>query len=223
MLYLSDLENSAEGGSIDSINMVSVFDLDKYDFKSEMMEMSEVMTPYLSLLSPLDKTLFDMYFLHNAKVEILAEYFEVSTTAIYKRIRAINNKLKSIVYLNMDKETLYNFLKTYFINDTNTAKYIVQFVFQRTSKAGDDESLDFSTIKHIIDILTQAKEAGVDNLSGYTIKPLKRNNKRHYAFLKIKRLLEVITFIIDKKAYRFSIFRGSLTGAFDYTGSSNDA
>jgi predicted DNA-binding protein YlxM (UPF0122 family) len=216
MLYLSDLENAGEGGSLDTINMTSIFDFDKYDFKSEMMEMSDVLSPYLSLLSPLDKTLYDMYFIHNAKVEVLALYFEVSTTAIYKRIRTINNKLKSIVYLNMDKETLYNFLKTYFIQDTNTAKYIVQFIFQRTSKVGEDEDLNFKTIQYIMDRLSQAHNAGVNSLSEFVIKPIKRNNKRHYAYLKIKRLLEVINFIIDKKAYRYSIFRGSLVGTFDY-------
>lgn len=217
MLYLSDLENASEG-ALDTINMTSVFDLEKYDFKSEMMEMAEVLSPYLSLLSPLDKTLYDMYFIHNAKVESLSLYFEVSTTAIYKRIRTINNKLKSIVYLNMDKEALYTFLKTYFINDTSIAKYIVHFIFQRTSKVEGETELNFKTIQHVIDRLTCAKASGVYGMQEYLVKPIKRNNKKHYAYLKVKRLLEVMTFIIDKKAYRYSIFRGSLVGILDYRG-----
>lgn len=213
MLYLSQIEEAA-GGSLDSIPMDSVFAFDKYDFKSEMMEIADILSPYLSLLSPLDKTLYDMYFIHDAKVEVLAEYFEVSTTAIYKRIRTINIKLKLIVYLNMDKESLYNFLKTYLINDTKTAKYMVQFIFHRTSRVSEEEDLNFKTIQYVTDKLKQVYDSGVDNISEFTIKRIKRNGKRHYAYLKIKRLLEVINFIIEKKAYRYGIFRGSLTGTY---------
>lgn len=217
MLYLSDLEFASEG-SLDTINMSSIFELDKYDFKTEMKEMDEILSPYLSLLSPLDKTLFDMYFIHNAKVEVIADYLEVSSTAIYKRIKTINHKLKSIVYLNMDKETLFNFVKTYIINDTNVAKFIVQFVFQRTSKVGEENDFDFKTIKKVISILEEVNNSGADNISLHLIKSIKRNGKRHYAYIKVKRLLEVITYLIDKKAYRFTIFRGSLDGEYFYQG-----
>ena len=217
MLYLSDLEFASEG-SLDTINMTSVFELDKYDFKTEMKEMNEILSPYLSLLSPLDKTLFDMYFIHNAKVEVIADYLEVSSTAIYKRIKTINHKLKSIVYLNMDKETLFNFVKTYIINDTNVSKFIVQFVFQRTSKVGEENDFDFKTIKKVISILEEVNNSGADNISSHLIKGIKRNGKRHYAYIKVKRLLEVITYLIDKKAYRFTIFRGSLEGEYFYQG-----
>ena len=73
MLYLSDLEE-ALGGSLDSVNMISIFDIDKYDFKTEMDELYETMSPYLSMLSPLDRTLYEMYFVNRAKAEYIASY-----------------------------------------------------------------------------------------------------------------------------------------------------
>lgn len=214
MLYLSDLEEAL--GSLDSVNMVSAFDLDKFNIKSELEDIEDVLDPYLSLLSPLDRSLFDMYYVNKAKTEFIASYFEVSSTAIYKRIRAINIKLRLVIYLNMNQEQLFRFLRTNFIKDTQTAEYITQFIFYRTSKVGSEEGLNFKAIQQIQDLLKEASKSSSGNINNHTIKMIKRNCKRHRAIINLRRIVSVIQFIIDAKAYRYNIFRGSLSGTYHY-------
>lgn len=214
MLYLSDLEEAL--GSLDSVSMTSVFDLDKFDMKSELADITDLISPYLVLLSPLDKTLFDMYYIHEARAEYIASYLDISTTAVYKRIRAINIKIKLVIYLNMDKEELFRFLKAHWINDTVTADYIVQFIFHRTSKVKQETELYFQAIIEIKERLEAVVNAGVSGLDNFSIGRIRRNNKRHQAIIKLRRIVEVIDFIIAKKAYRYNIFRGTLEGNYAY-------
>jgi proline dehydrogenase len=217
MLYLSDIEEAL--GSLDSVNMVNIFDIDKYDHKTEMEELYETMSPYLSMLSPLDRTLYEMYFVHNAKAEHLALYLDVSTTAIYKRLRSINFKLKMVIYLNLTKEELHRILSKHFINNSEAVNYFVQFIFHRTSKqeGAQEAGFNFKTIQLILDKLKEAISTSPENINSHTLSNVKRNCKKHKLYFTIKKVVQVCEYVIEKKAYRYNIFRGSLEGEYIYS------
>lgn len=213
MLYLSEYEEKL--GGLDSLDMVSVFDIDKYDFNTEFSDIKDVIRPFISTLSPIDLILYNMYYVNRAEINYVASYFNLSTTAIYKRIRAMKGKLKLIIYLNMSKMDIFNLLNCFIFHDSSDSNFISQYVYHRTSSVGS-ETIDFKAMMDLVKVLQDIANDSPDNISLYTKRVIKRNSKRNKTHYKVKKLNNVIQFLISSKAYRYNIFRGELKRDYCY-------